>query len=510
MLKAHGSTPSRGLASFAWTSGGRLSLQVANLVALTVTSRLIAPEEFGLFAPVAILAAFVHTVSDGTFATALMQRSELKDDHVRVSIWAGFITSIAVTALLVVTAPSIERGFGFEGLAGVIVLSAFMLPARLVSTVPMALLQRQMRFREIALVAFVTAMVGRILPTIVLAVYGFGVWALVAGYVIQSYLDVAILLYLARPRVGWPGDWRCARDVWRFGGRFMAIQVVNQMALNIDNIVVGRLLGPAALGFHSRAVALMMLPVNLLGTSAQQVLFPRFSRLQDDRKRLQSEMYAALDLVTGLILPLAIFLTVVADSLVLLVLGETWTPVILPTRILFATIAFRIGYKVTETVSFATAALTPSLIRQCGYAVLITVGALIGSRWGLTGVAIGLGLALLLFYTSSLQAAVGLVNGSWPPLAALHARGALIAVLAVAPASVVASLGSHSLSARVGADAAAGLLFCLSMALIMFKGPPWLAGASGDVVRGFASRIGRKVKAMYPPQLDTPGEEGVL
>ena len=158
-----------------------------------------------------------------------------------------------------------------------------MLPPRLVATVPTALLQRQMRFREIALVAFFTRIVGRILPTIVLAVSGFGVWALVAGYVIQAYLDAAMLLYLARPRVGWPSDWRCARDVWSFGGRFMAIQSVNQMALNIDNIVVGRLLGPAALGFYSRAFALMMLPVNLLGTSAQQVLFPRFSRLQNDR-----------------------------------------------------------------------------------------------------------------------------------------------------------------------------------------------------------------------------------
>ena len=415
-----------------------------------------------------------------------------------------------MTGLLIITAPAIEKGFGFQGLAGVIAVSALMLPARLVSTVPTALLQRQMRFREIALVAFCTAIGGRILPTIVLAVSGFGVWSLVAGYVIHAYLDAAIVLYLARPRVGWPSDWRCARDVWSFGGRFMAIQVVNQMALNIDNIVVGRLLGPAALGFHSRAVALMMLPVNLLGTSAQQVLFPRFSRLQDDRARLRSELYAAIDLVTGIILPLAAFLTLVADSLVLLVLGETWTPVILPTRILFATIAFRIGYKVSETVSFATASLTPSLIRQIVYAALIAVGAVIGSRWGLTGVAFGIGLALLLFYVSSLHATVALVGARWRRLAALHARGALIAALRSPPPAQMASLGSDGLSARVGADAVAGLLFCLSMAVMMFKGPSWLSGASGEVVRGFANRIGRRVRSIYPQQLDAPGEEGVL
>ena len=124
--------------------------------------------------------------------------------------------------------------------------------------------------------------------------------------------------------------------------------------------------------------------------------------------------------------------------------------------------------------------------------------------------AIGIGVALLLFYISSLHATVGLVGARWRRLAALHARGALIAALAVAPAGAVASLGSHSLSARVGADAVAGLLFCLSMAVIMFKGPSWLSGASGEVVRGFANRLGRRVRAIYPHQLDAPGEEGVL
>ena len=224
------------------------------------------------------------------------------------------------------------------------------------------------------------------------------------------------------------------------------------MAQNIDNIIVGRLLGPAALGFYSRVFALMMLPVNLIGSSAQQVLFPRFSRLQQDKSALRLEMHLALDLVTGLILPLSALLAIVTDSFVLLVLGESWSPIIVPTRILFAMVSFRIGYKITETVAFATASLTPALIRQACYAGLIALGAFIGSRWDLTGVAAGVGLALAIFYFSSLQAALRLVDGGWQTIARLYARGILITILAAGPAAIVGAYTGQSLHARVAAD----------------------------------------------------------
>jgi PST family polysaccharide transporter len=484
---------------FAWASAGRLTLQASNLVALMITSRFITPLEFGLFAPVVILASLIYAASEGAFATALMQRIELTDDHVRVSFWASTITAVVMMGVLMVAAPLIERGFGFQGLAPVIAVASLMLPARLISAVPTALLQRQMRFRELASVTLFAAIVGKIIPTVILAIRGFGEWALVVGFVAQTALEALILLSLARPKMGWPSDWHCARDILSFGGRFTIIQSVNQVAQNIDNVLVGRLLGPAALGFYSRVFALMMLPVNLIGSSAQQVLFPRFSRLQEDRSALRTEMHLALDLVTGLILPLSALLAIVTDSLVLLALGQNWSPIIMPTRILFAMVSFRIGYKVTETVAFATANLTPALIRQAGYAGLIALGALIGSRWDLTGVAVGVGMALVIFYFSSLQAALRLVDGGWHTIGKLYARGVLVTVLAAGPAAVIGAYTGSSLHARVAADAGACLVFAAVMALILFKGPRWLAGASRDMLSRMTTRRTPMVKAPAAP-----------
>jgi PST family polysaccharide transporter len=484
--------------SFAWASAGRFTLQAANLAALTVSSRFLTPADFGLFAPVAVLTAFVYAASDGAFAVPLLQRSDLHDDHVRVAFWGSLLTAVAMTAAVVAASPLIERGFGFPGLAAVVAWSAAMLPARLISTVPTALLHRQMRFRETATLGLVATIVAKLLPIVVLSVLGFGVWALVAGFVAQAYLEMVLLLWRARPHMAWPRSWQSARDVLGFGGRFTAIQTMNQIAQNIDNVIVGRLLGPVALGFYTRVFALMMLPVNLIGGSAQQVLFARFSQLQSDRLALRHELRYALDLVCGLILPLTALLAIMTDTLVLTVLGEQWTPTILPTRILLLMVSFRIGYKLTETVAFATAALTPALVRQACYAGLIAVGALVGSAWDLAGVAAGVGAALAIFFVSSLYAAMRLVGERWRTVAVLYARGLLITLLAAGPAAVIDLAGGNSLAARLATDATAALLFAGTMALIMFKGPRWLGGASRDLVQRLAARPVPLVDAPAP------------
>jgi len=490
---------------FAWTSLGRLTLQAANLVALIVTSRYITPAEFGLFAPAVIIGSLAYAVSDGTFATALLQRQTLEVDHVRTSFWASLLSALAATLVLVATAPWVERAFGFQGLASVIAVSALTLPPRLVAAVPTALLQREMRFRELTTVSIATALIGRIGPTVGFAIAGFGVWALVIGFVAQSYLDAALLLWRAKPSLAWPRDWSRAHDVIGFGGRVMAIQSLNQVASNVDNVLVGRLLGAVALGFYSRIFALMMLPVNLIGSSAQQVLFPRFARSQDDRHDLRPQLYLAVDLVNGLALPLSALLIVVADSLVLVALGPAWTSIILPTRVLFAAVAFRIGFKVTETLSIATASLMPTLWRQAWYAGLVALGTLVGSRWGLTGVATGVALAVMIMYLISLRAAARLVDASGRALALLHLRGAGIAALTAGPAVLLSSLGGDDLTARLAGDALAGLFFCAAMTFVMFMGPRWLGGASAEIATKHASRLLRAVMPLEPAVREEEG-----
>jgi len=485
------------VAGFAWTSFGRLLLQASNLVALTVTSRYISPAEFGLFAPPVIMASLAYAVADGTFGTALLQRKTLEDDHVRSAFWASLLAALAVTAVFIVGAPVIERGFGFTGLAPVVAVSALMLLPRVVAAVPQALLQRQMRFRELTTVTLVTSIAGRIAPTVALAIAGYGVWALVTGLVVQMYFEAALLFWRAKPTLAWPADWSRARDVVGFGGRVMAIQSLNQVASNVDNVIVGRLLGATALGFYSRVFALMMLPVTLLGSSAQQVLFPQFARLQDDRTTLRAQFYAAVDLVAALVLPLSAMLVIASDSLVLLVLGPSWTPAITPTRVLFGAVMLRIGCKVTDTLSIATGALMPTLWRQAGYASFVALGTLVGSRWGLTGVTTGVAIALLLVYLWGLRSAAHLVGAEARTLAILHLRGVAVAALAAGPAALLSSLGGDDLGSRLAADAAAGTCFCAAMAFVMFLGPRALGGTSANLLRTQAARLLRRARASW-------------
>jgi hypothetical protein len=169
----------------------------------------------------------------------------------------------------------------------------------------------------------------------------------------------------------------------------------------------------------------------------------------------------------------------------------------MPTRVLFGAVMFRIGCKVTDTLSIATGSLTPTLWRQAGYAGLVALGTFAGSRWGLTGVAAGVATALLLVYLSGLWSASRLLGAEARALAAFHLRGAGVATLAAGPAALLSSLGGDDLTSRLAADAAAGLCFCAAMAFVMFLGPPALGGTSATLLRTQADRLLRRVRASW-------------
>jgi PST family polysaccharide transporter len=190
-------------------------------------------------------------------------------------------------------------------------------------------------------------------------------------------------------------------------------------------------------------------------------------------------------------------LVIASDSLVLLLLGPSWTAIVMPTRVLFGAVMFRIGCKVTDTLTIATGHLMPTLWRQAGYAVLVALGTLVGSRWGLTGVAAGVAAALLLVYLAGLVSASRLLGAEAGPLAAAHLRGAIVTALAAGPAAVLSSLAGEDLGSRLAADAAAGACFCAAMAFVMFLGPRALGGTSADLLRSQAGRLLGAVRGQW-------------
>jgi PST family polysaccharide transporter len=330
---------------------------------------------------------------------------------------------------------------------------------------------------------------------IALTFSGFGLWALACAQIAQVSSRTILYLLAAPPAMTLRPDRQELNDLLHVGSGFSLGQIANLVATQVDNFIVGRMLGAEPLGLYSRAYQFLMLPAQLLGTAAQTVLFPSIAAIQDQPERVARACLRAIGVVAMVTLPLSGVLAVLAPELVHVALGKRWVGMIPPFQILVLSLMFRTSYKISDSVALAFGAMRPRAARQAAYAVAVALGSMVGSAWGLTGVAAGVALAVVLNFFMMLQLALKLTGIPAAQVAAVHFRHALVSVPMVAVAYLATVLDRnmhlHDLWVLILGCGAAG-----AVAAILWWRFRWVFGDDAEWAHAQAmSRLGsRKTK----------------
>src|SRR5439155_1126465 len=199
---------------------------------------------------------------------------------------------------------------------------------------------------------------------VVLALLGAGVLALVTAQMAQTALYTIILVVTRPPALRLLPDRAALGELMYYGGGFTVSKIANYFALQVDNLVVGRWLGAAALGFYGRAYELMAGPPHLLGDAVDRVLFPAMASIQTDTRRLAEAYRRGVALMGLIMLPASLVLFIVAPELILAMLGPRWTAVVTPFQILALGMFLRTSYRISDVTARATAAVYHRAWRQ--------------------------------------------------------------------------------------------------------------------------------------------------
>jgi O-antigen/teichoic acid export membrane protein len=391
---------------------GTLITGLGQVLVTAALARLLSPREYGLAGLAAVYVGLAAVLSQFGIGAALIQRVELTPRVVRAGFTASVLIGVLTTALVWVTAPVAATVLGNDQLVPIIRGLSFTFVLANPGSVAEALSQRHLEWRRLMWVDLMAFALGYALLALILAAAGYGVWALVGSTLGQNLVRTATLLKLQphpkAPRIG-PE----IREILHFGSRFTLARILNYTAGQGDNLVVGRVLGIVALGYYSRAFKLMMILVTYFAIVVTRVLFPIMSRLQGDPERLRST-YLTGAAVLGLVsAPLGALLVVLAPEFVGLILGPKWAPAILPFQILTVGIMLRNVYLMAYCLDGALGAMRNRTVRDGIYALAVVVGALVGSRFGLVGVATGVVSAIAVNYLVGAAMSLSMLGATW-------------------------------------------------------------------------------------------------
>jgi PST family polysaccharide transporter len=490
-----------------WTFSGT-GVQVAvQLVAIMALARLLTPTEFGLMAAATVIIGCSQIVSQVGVGPAIIQRRELDPVHIRVGVTLSAALGLLLGLIVWFGSPVIAEFYRMPELEPVLRAITVLFPLDGLNTVAKAILTRELRFRLYIALDVTAYVLGYALVGVVLAWLGFGVWALVWANIAQLGVRTLIMYVATRHSLRPSLDFRAGRELLSFGFGHSMAQIGTLLSQQGDNFVVGRWLGPTALGVYGRAYNLMVMPASAFGRIINRVLFPVMSQVQDERQRLANAYERALATVAFIALPLSGFLWVVAPEFINLVLGPGWGEVVVPFRLFSISLLFRMSSKISDACTKAAGAVYTRAVLQYAYAAMVVVGAIIGQRWGVGGVAVAVSVAMGVNWQNMAWLGRRVTGLSWWRFTVAQLPAAMLTVVMAGAAAVAAYplRGGHLPGVSILAGAA---LAALASAVAASKlRPEIFLGSHGSWMVGQAANLLPRRGGFRRPARRTSAEE---
>ena len=296
---------------------------VLQIVGAIVLARLLAPEDFGLVAIVTVLTSFAPLLIDFGLGDATAQRSKITRSQISSLFWLSSAIGLAIAVVVAACSPLIAWLYRDPRLETIALYSAITFVLFGMSNQHLALLRRTMQFGAIATVQILSTSAG-IAVAIIMAIYDYGYWALVLRPITNS-LCIAVGAWLAcRWRPGFPLFDSEVKSMVRFGLHVVGFSVTYTLSRAVDRIGLGLFYRPEEVGYYQNAITLYENSIFSVLGQLHTVGSAALSKLQSNPAALRQKYEAALSAVAFFVMPTAAILSVTAEDVTVLLLGEKW------------------------------------------------------------------------------------------------------------------------------------------------------------------------------------------
>lgn len=450
------------LSGFAWNAAAGASVQLTRLVVGVILARLLSPRDYGLAGMVLVFSGLALALSDLALGAGLVQREEIDEDDRSTVFWTSCATGVVLAAVCAAVSGPVARFYHQPAVRPLLLAFSLTFVIGPLVTTQIALLQREMRFRAIETRTIVGA-VSAAVVAVALALAGFGAWALIAQQLTLGAVSAALVWRFS--------DWRptrrfsvhSLRTMGGFGFRILGSRLLSYANQNVDNVLVGRFVGAAALGTYALAYNVMLMPLTRLVGPVRETMLPALARAQNDLPRLAELWLRANRMLTALMLPATLGLVVVAPDLVPVVLGSRWAGVTRVLQLLAIAAPLRSAFALCSAVLTALGR-AGTLLRCTILASILQIGGfVVGLHWGIVGVAASFAIANALLapvYVGVTARAAGLT--------ALQVVGQLRGVIEASALMLAAVVGARHALVYAGESPALRLVELIALGTLVY------------------------------------------
>jgi len=445
--------------SAVWDFGSRLSGQGVLFVVSIFIARLLTPADFGVTAAARFFITLANRLTQLGLNASLVRMKEIRDEHASSVFVTNLVVGILAFLVLWGLSPVLGRFFDSPDVSRILPVSATVFLITPFGSVAAAMQRRQLHYRSLSVLAWFD-LVGGTLFTLLLAWLGMGYWSIIAGALLGTVITTAGRMWLSPWRMSFRFSMAALRDTLPFGLGFQAKQLLIFSTQNLDNVVVGRVLGVVNLGFYDKAYGLMSGVTTRMTFDA--ALMRIYAILRDEPGRFRRALMKGVQATSLVTFPLLLFSAVTADRLVVALYGVQWAPAIGPFQVLALVGMVRGASRPVGAACESLGLVWIQAALQGLDVLLLILGIVVGAKWGLTAASVGVLVAatansvfsMRLLARHTTVSVFDLWSSFWPSLATAVGMGLAIVVVNV----TLRHLAVTSAWALVAGDVATAVL----------------------------------------------------
>jgi O-antigen/teichoic acid export membrane protein len=365
-----------------WSFAERFGLLGVQFIVSIILARILSPAEFGLVAMITIFSLLAQLVVTSGFGQALVQKKDCSHLDESTAFWFNVFLGLLMMAVLYFAASGIARFYGEVQLVPITRVASFSLFVNSLGVVQNALIQKELLFKNRTIASVAGILISGIV-SIMMALKGFGVWALAWQMLLNNVIRTGMLWMLCSWRPLFRFSSASFRALFQFGSKMLLSGLLATVFDNIYLLIIGKLYSATDLGFYQRAKEFVVASSNSLSTVIAQVNYPVLSKLQSDPRQMKNAFSQILQHALFVIFPLMVGIGVCAPNIIMFLLGEKWLPSIPYLRLLCVVGALFPIHLLNLNILMALGRSDLFLRLEIVKRVLLTAGILIAFRHGI-------------------------------------------------------------------------------------------------------------------------------
>lgn len=374
---------------FFWSSLEMLFSQGQGILYGIVLARLLSPNEFGLLGMVTIFIAIAQVFVDSGLSQALIRKQNCTDLDYNTIFWVNIIIGILAFVVIWILAPFIAD---FYDKPELISLTRVLALAIIISSLTLnqqTIITKNLDFKTLTKSSVIGTFVAGIV-SIILALYGFGVWSLVWRVIINQAVRSLILWYYNRWLPNFSYSKSILKEHFLFGSNLLMISMVSAVYKSFYNMIIGKNYPVSTLGYYTNAEQYSNMPATSITAITNKVSYPVLSEMQDDNIRLKKSIKKLIEMVMYLSFVILFGLAAVAHPLLIIMLGVKWAPSIAYFQILCFAYAITplhiINHNIMKIKGRSDLFLKTEIIKYLLFTPLLVLGAIYGIKVLLAGI----------------------------------------------------------------------------------------------------------------------------